>query len=70
MEQYAKRAENLKDSLLDKFEESEYYSERIKKLFSLSRFQDIRLVRAFPQLRSIKYNDAWKKLKNILLGQR
>ena len=69
VEQYAKRAEVLRDSLLDRFEESEFYSERIKTLFSLSRIQNIRLAKAFPQLRSIKYNDAWKKLKNILLGR-
>ncbi len=69
LEQYANRAENLKDVLLDKFEGSEYYNERIRKLFNLSRFQDIRIAKAFPRLRSIKYNDAWKKLKVILLGR-
>jgi len=68
VEQYAKRAEGLKNALLDKFEESEFYNERIKKLINLSRFQDIRLARAFPKLRSLKYNDAWQKLKNILLN--
>lgn len=66
--QYAKRAGTLKDSLLDKFEESDFYSDRIKILFSLSRFQNIRLARAFPRLKSVKYNDAWQKLKATLLG--
>jgi len=68
LEQYAKRAGELKDTLFDKFEENEYYSERIKRLFSLNRFQSIRLARAFPKLRFIKYNDAWQTLKSILLS--
>lgn len=68
IEQYAKRAEGLKNSLLDKFEESEFYNERIKNLINLSRFQDIRLARAFPTLRPLKYNEAWQKLKSILLN--
>jgi len=65
--QYAKRAGELKGSLLDKFEESTFYSEHIKMLFSLNRFQDTRIIRAFPKLRFIKYDAAWQKLKNILL---
>jgi len=68
VEQYAKRAEGLKNTLLDKFEESEFYNERIKKLINLGRFQNIRLARAFPKLRPLKYNDAWQKLKSILLN--
>jgi len=68
VEQYAKRADGLKNALLDKFEESEFYNERIKKLINLSRFQDIRLARAFPKLKSLRYNDAWQRLKNILLN--
>jgi uncharacterized membrane protein len=67
LEQYARRAEELKDSLTDKFKESEYYSERIKKQFNLERFQSIRIARAFPKLRPIKYNNAWLILKNALL---
>jgi len=67
-EPYAKRAEVLKSTLLEKFEESEYFTERIRKLFSLSRFQDIRLARAFPRLRHFNYNDAWQKLKKFLLN--
>jgi len=67
-EPYAKRAEELKSTLLEKFEESEYFTERIRKLFSLSRFQDTRLARAFPKLRHFDYNDAWQKLKKFLLN--
>jgi uncharacterized membrane protein len=68
MEQYTKRTGELKNALFDKFEESEYYSERIKKLFSLNRFQSRRIARAFPKLKSLKYNDAWQKLKSMLLN--
>jgi uncharacterized membrane protein len=67
--QYTKRAGELKDSILNKFEESDFYSERIKALFSLNRIQNTRIVRAFPDLRYLKYNDAFQKLKNILLGK-
>ncbi|ADY56050.1 protein of unknown function DUF1113 [Syntrophobotulus glycolicus DSM 8271] len=68
LEQYAKHAGGLKESLLSKFEENEFYNEHIKDLVSLSRFQNIRIVRAFPRLRSIHYDDAWQKFKSILLG--
>lgn len=67
--QYTKRAGELKDSILNKFEESDFYNERIKALFNLSRIQNMRIVRAFPDLRSLKYTDAFQKLKNILLGE-
>lgn len=68
VEQYLKRADGLKNALLDRFEESEFYNERIKKLIRLDRFQNIRLARAFPKLKSLRYNDAWQKLKSILLN--
>ncbi|MPM86724.1 hypothetical protein SDC9_133815 [bioreactor metagenome] len=67
--QYTKRAGVLKDSILNKFEESDFYNERIKALFSLDRIQNTRIFRAFPDLRSLKYNDAFQKLKNMLLGE-
>jgi len=68
VEQSAKRAEGLKNALLDRFEESEFYSERVRKLINLNKFQDIRLARAFPRLKSFKYDDAWQKLKSKLLS--
>lgn len=67
IDQYAKRTGGLKNALLDKFEESEFYNERIKKLINLNRFQDTRLARAFPKLKSLRYNDAWQKLRSIVL---
>lgn len=65
--QYAKRAEELKKSLMDNFEESKFYSEHIKTLFHQNRVQNRRILRAFPKLRSMKYDDAWQKLKDTLL---
>jgi uncharacterized membrane protein len=67
---YARRAGDLKNAILVNFEESEFYSERIRSLFSLDRFQNRRIFRAFPKLRSIKYDDALKKLRSRLLRSR
>ncbi len=67
--QYVKRYGTLKDSLAEKFEESEFYNDHIKTLFKVSRVQNVRLMRAFPRLHSLKYGDAWQKLKSILLGR-
>ncbi|MFZ3131796.1 MAG: putative ABC transporter permease [Desulfosporosinus sp.] len=67
LKQYAQQAGELKESLMSKFEESGFYNEHIKSLISLSRVQNVRIVRAFPRFRPINYNDAWQKLKSILL---
>jgi uncharacterized membrane protein len=67
---YARRAGDFKNAILVNFEESEFYSERIRLFFSLDRFQNRRLFRAFPKLRSIKYDDALKKLRSRLLRTR
>lgn len=61
-----KRGEEFKHSLLSRFEESEFYNERIKALVRYSRTQNVRLARAFPKLRSVKYEEAWTKLKELL----
>lgn len=60
------RVEDLKQLIMDKFEESEFYSERIKSLIRLDKIQNTRLAKAFPRRRSIKYEDAWQKIKNTL----
>ena len=67
---YSRRAGEFRTAFLVNFEESEFYSERIKTLFNLDRVQNRRMFRAFPKLRSITYDDALKKLKEKLLGQR
>lgn len=68
-EQYAKRTGEIRNAFLEKFERSEYYSERIKTLLSANRFQIIRLTKAYPKLKSLKYNDAWQKLMSMLLDK-
>ncbi len=70
VEEHAKRAEELHTVLLERFEQSEFYSERVMSLLNLNRFQSFRLVRAFPKLRSVKYEDAMKKLKETLIHLR
>lgn len=67
---YYKRAGELRNSIRVSFEESEFYSERIKTLFSLDRFQNRRIIRAFPKLRSFLYDDALKKLKARVLAKK
>lgn len=68
-EQYLKRTKRIKDSILGKFEESEFYSERIERLLNWKPLQGIRLARAFPKIRPQKVNDAWQKLKARLLSK-
>ena len=70
MSKNVKRAGEVKDAILDRFEESEFYNERIKTLFNLNRIQNMRIFRAFPDLRSLKYNEAFQKLKKIVLGEK
>ena len=67
---YRRRAGEFKNAILVNFEESEFYSERIKSLFSLDRLQNRRIFRAFPRLKSITYDEALKKLKSRILGSR
>ena len=65
-----KRAEDFASSLHKRFESSEYYTARIKALLEKNNFQDFRLARAFPKLRPIRYEEAWKKIKEALFGDR
>lgn len=70
MDQQTKRIGGIKNSILYKFEESEFYNERIKSLININRIQNKRLAKAFPKLRSIKYEDAWEKLKGFLFSNK
>lgn len=67
--QQTKKAEEIKNSILEKFEESEFYNEHIKSLVSLD-FQSKRIIKAFPKLRSVKYEDAMLKIKNIIIKRK
>ncbi len=69
MDKQIKRAEGLKSTLLERFEESEFYTEQVKRLFDMGKRQNIRLLRAFPKLRPFHNNEAWQWLKNKLLNK-
>lgn len=66
LEVYMKKAEEFKSSLLERFEESEFYTEQIQRLLDSRKRQDrqdIRIARAFPKLRPINRDEAWQWLK-------
>lgn len=65
--QYARQLSNIKDVILEKFEESEFYNERIKNLFNQYKNKNIRIIHAFPRFKSLKYNAAFQKLKEKLV---
>lgn len=65
-EQSRERAVQLKESLTVKFENSKYNNEHIRQLLNMRKFQDRRLLKAFPHLESIRYNEALEKLRNRL----
>lgn len=56
----------LRERLEERFEESVHNSPRIQSLLELKKFQDRRLLRAFPRLSSIRYGDALMKLRERL----
>lgn len=60
------RAQQLKSTLLERFENSEFNSLRIKALLDMRKFQDRRLMKAFPRLESVKYKEALEKIKSRL----
>lgn len=57
------RAKDFKETLQENFERSKFYSLRIKELLENRNIQEHRLLNAFPQLRSIHYNEALEQLK-------
>ena len=61
-ESYSK-AMDLKETLHENFEGSKFYNERIKELVENANTQEKRLLRAFPRLRSIHYNEALEHFK-------
>lgn len=57
------RAKDFKETIQENFEGSKFYSSRIKELMENRNIQEHRLLNAFPQLRSIHYNEALEQLK-------
>lgn len=68
-EQSLNRTKEFKATMFEKFEKSEFYSERVEKLLNWKPVQIKRLLRAFPKLRPQNANDAWQKLKIKLLSK-
>ena len=57
---------DLKAGLQERFEDSRFYSEHIRSLLDTRRFQDKRLLNAFPNLTSTKYKEALEQLRTRL----
>lgn len=57
------RAKDIKETIQESFEGSKFYSLRIKELLENRNIQEHRLLNAFPQMRSIHYNEALEQLK-------
>lgn len=64
------KAQHLKISLQERFENSEFNSLRVKALLDMRKFQDRRLLRAFPRIESVKYKEALEKIKIRLEASR
>lgn len=56
----------LKDALLERFEQNKLYRENIKRRYEAKWAQSIRMVLAYPKLRFLRYSDAWQWLKKNL----
>ncbi|MBD7911552.1 MULTISPECIES: putative ABC transporter permease [Clostridium] len=64
------KTDKIKFNILDKFEESEFYSEKIKHILSVKRFQDKRIMKAFPNFKSTKYYEAFERIKDNIIKSR
>ena len=57
------RVHAIRANLLESFENSRFYSERIHTLLQKHTFQERRFFRSFPRMRSIRYAEAFQKLR-------
>ncbi len=55
-----------KGRIRERFEKSEYNTDRIKKLLKTRYFSQRRLLRAFPKMKSVSANDALERLREML----
>ncbi len=60
----SQRTGQLRDTFRQRFEQSEFYSPRVRKLLEELRFQDKRLAKAFPKLKHLDYHQAWEQLRD------
>ncbi len=54
---------DIRAGVIEKFEESDFFSENLKKVVSNPKFQIRRLKKAFPRLKYMKYNEFWERIK-------
>jgi len=57
------RITDIRAGVIEKFEESDFFSDNLKKVVSKPKFQIRRLKRAFPRLKYMKYNEFWERIK-------
>jgi uncharacterized membrane protein len=55
--------------IAERFENSVFYTKAIHKLVTYRRFQDIRLIKAFPRATFLRFKEAWERLKDNIQGQ-
>lgn len=53
----------MRETFIQQFESSKFYTERIKRLLDRSRLQERRMLRAFPKLTSLKYKEALERVR-------
>lgn len=69
-ERAGQKVDTLQLALSERFENSEFASERIRALIHMRKFQDRRLLAAFPRMRSTKYTAAFEKIRPHILGKK
>lgn len=74
LDEFKKESNIEKNRIIDtieaSFEKSKFYNDYIKKLTEYRSFNERRLLKAFPRLRSLQYNDALSKMKESLNKKR
>lgn len=63
---HKKLKDEIRNALLEKFEQSELYREHVKQRFEVIRLQSRRLLKAYPKLKPVKNFDAWHRFKHRL----
>jgi len=63
IKQLSETKTRLTSKISSKFENSVFYTVAIQKFLSSRRFQDSRLLKAFPRVKFLSFKEAWEKLK-------
>jgi uncharacterized membrane protein len=64
-----KKFTGLTTGLYEKFEESEYYPEKLKSFMNERHYQIKRILKAFPTFRFLRPSEFWDKLKKITFNK-